>query len=434
MKRREFMKAAGVGTIGAGLAGCGAASDAGDANCPDTSVTAAAVSDRQRFNYVGPDADAQGGYFKFMAKPATTIDFGLSPADEERAAELHKTLHIFDSEPEVGYHPNLIDNLLASGAGSVAGSFTMDALPHDLINGMSGDDVRIRPADWWARATLESNLAFMDKVVAYKGDQVQICTSHADLLAAQAAGKVGMMFDCQNTMFIRNDLEQLEIFYEKGVRRVQLSYNQQMQAASGCMEPRDGGATMWGARVIGKLNEMNMLVDTGHCSSMTLSDAIDISESPIACSHAGMRSIAPDNPRTHTDEGLKKLADNGGVFGVVGVPGTLIPGSSEASVADFVDAIDRAVNLMGVEHVGFALDQIQAPTPDEFFTSPDWPPEAAASVSVTDWPWSDTFYGMENQSGYINLTRGLVAKGYSDEDIRKVMGQNHLRLIKEVVG
>jgi microsomal dipeptidase-like Zn-dependent dipeptidase len=89
---------------------------------------------------------------------------------------------------------------------------------------------------------------------------------------------------------------------------------------------------------------------------------------------------------------------------------------------------------MGVEHVGFALDQIQGPTPDEFFTSPDWPPEAAASVSVTDWPWSDTFHGMENQSGYMNLTRGLVAKGYSDEDIRKVMGQNHLRLIGEVVG
>ena len=123
MKRREFIKAAGVSTVGVSLAGCEAASDA---DCPDAAVTIAPVSDRQRFNYFGPDADAQGGYFKFMAEPATTIDFGLSPDDEARAAELHKTLHIFDSEPEVGYHPNLIDNLLGSGAGSVAGSFTMD--------------------------------------------------------------------------------------------------------------------------------------------------------------------------------------------------------------------------------------------------------------------------------------------------------------------
>ena len=79
MKRREFMKAAGVSTIGVSLTGCGAAGDAGDASCPDTTVTNAPVSDRQRFNYFGPDADVQSGYFKFMAEPATTIDFGLSP-------------------------------------------------------------------------------------------------------------------------------------------------------------------------------------------------------------------------------------------------------------------------------------------------------------------------------------------------------------------
>ena len=124
MNRREFVKAAGVSSIGVSLAGSAAA---GEADCSGTTSTTAPVTDRQRFNYVGPDADAQGGYFKFMAKPATTIDFGLSSVDEERAAELHRTLHIFDSEPEVGYHTNLIENLLGSGAGGVAGSFSSRA-------------------------------------------------------------------------------------------------------------------------------------------------------------------------------------------------------------------------------------------------------------------------------------------------------------------
>jgi microsomal dipeptidase-like Zn-dependent dipeptidase len=200
------------------------------------------------------------------------------------------------------------------------------------------------------------------------------------------------------------------------------------------MEPRDGGVTKWGARVIGKLNDLNMLVDTAHCSSQTLLDAIEISEKPISCSHAGMRSIAPNNPRTHTDQGLKKLADSGGVFGVVGVPGTLVPGSDKATVADYINAIDRAVKLMGIDHVGFALDQPKAPSSAEWFTAPDWPPEAVAAVSVTAWPWTDLFLGLENQSGYINMTRGLVAKGYSDDDIRKVMGGNDMRLVKEVIG
>ena len=65
---------------------------------------------------------------------------------------------------------------------------------------------------------------------------------------------------------------------------------------------------------------------------------------------------------------------------------------------------------------------------------PDWPPEAVASVNVELWPWSDGFEGMENHSGYPNLTRGMVAAGYSDERITKIMGENHLRMIREVVG
>ena len=186
--------------------------------------------------------------------------------------------------------------------------------------------------------------------------------------------------------------------------------------------------------MIGKLNETNILVDTAHCSSQTLSDAIDISEKPIACSHAGLRSIAPDNPRTHTDEGLKKLADHGGVFGVVGVPGTLVAGSEKATVADFANAIHRAVDIMGIDHVAFSLDQPKSPSSKEWFTAPDWPPEAVAAVSVSAWPWTDLFYGLENQSGLPNLTRALVGKGFKDDEIAKIMGGNWFRLTKEVIG
>ena len=377
---------------------------------------------RNRFKLLGPDKNARSQYYKYQNTPVTKLDFGMTPAQEERAAELHKTLHLFDTEGEVGYYDGLLDDMLRSGCASPCMSYTLDAIPFDLVNGLD-ENMRIRPEDWWARDTVDSNLAFMDEMVKYKGDQMMICTSYADLMTAKETGKIGIMMDLQNTQFIRNDLKQLDIYYKKGIRRIQMSYNFQMMTATGCMEPVDAGVSKWGARVIERMNELNMLVDTAHCSSKTLLESIDISEVPISCSHAGMRSIAPNNPRTHTDEGLKKLADNGGLFGVVGVPGTLVAGSDKATVMDFANAIDRAVNLMGIDHVGFSTDQPKSPSSAEWFTAPDWPPEAVAAVSVTAWPWTDLFVGMENQSGYINLTRALVAKDYRDEDIRKIMGE-----------
>jgi microsomal dipeptidase-like Zn-dependent dipeptidase len=430
LDRREFIQFAGAGVAFGGVASTGAV--AGNVT-PKPAPVCAAEDDRNRFTYFGPGKDVRSSYYKFQNTPVSKIDLGLTADQEAHAKELHKSLHIYDSIVEVGYYDGLLDDIERSGAASVCASYTIDAIPFDLVGGLD-EDMRIRPEDWWARSTIESNLAFIEQMIAHEGDRVMICTRHADLMKAKQTGKIGLMLDCQNTQYIRNDLKQLDHFYNLGLRRQQLSYNFQMQTATGCMEPRDGGVTKWGARVIGKLNDLNMLVDTAHCSSRTLLDAIDISEKPISCSHAGMRAIAPNNPRTHTDEGLKKLADSGGVYGVVGVPGTLVPGSDKASVADYVNAIDRAVNLMGIDHVGFALDQPKAPSSAEWFTAPDWPPEAVAAVSVTAWPWPDLFLGLENQSGYINMTRGLVAKGYSDDDIRKVMGGNDMRLVKEVIG
>ena len=142
----------------------------------------------------------------------------------------------------------------------------------------------------------------------------------ADIEKAAAAGKVAMMLDCQNGFYIGNQLDNIDEAYGYGIRRTQLAYNRGGGLASGCMDPRDGGLKVFGQECIGRMNDIGMLVDVGHSSPLTMWDAIDVSEKPIYCSHAGLRAISPKNPRTHTDEGLKKLADNGGVLGVVGSP------------------------------------------------------------------------------------------------------------------
>ena len=265
------------------------------------------------------------------------------------------------------------------------------------------------------------------------GHKISLCRNAADLEAARAAGRIGVMLDVQNTVFIGNDTGLLEAYRQAGISRVQLTYNRTVPAGTGCMEPRDGGLTLFGREVVERLNELGMLVDTGHCSPLTLMDAVDVSSGPIACSHAGLRSVAPTIRRTQPDEALKKLADNGGVFGVVSYPPTLT-NRARCTVADYVANIEIAVNLMGIDHVGFAMDHVTGASLQEVLTAPEWSPEAASNVQVSLWPWSDGHLGLENHTGYPNLTRGLVARGYRDEDIRKIMGGNFIRLIRETVG
>jgi len=419
MNRRELLKAAGLAGAVATTAGLSGVFT----GCTTNTGSGASGKGKIYPKY----------YFPYHNKPATVIDFGLTVEQETRARELHGRLFVFDSEPEVDWFEGLFDNMLAGRAAAVGGSFTIDAINWALVHGFE-ENLEITRRDWWTMKNIRENVEFIRGKEQTEGKSM-ICLNSIDLQKARAAGKVAMMLDCQNGFYIGNQLDNIDEAYQHGIRRTQLAYNRGCGLASGCMDPRDGGLKTFGAECIGRMNDIGMLVDVGHSSPLTMSDAIDVSEKPIACSHAGLRAISPTNPRTHTDEGLKKLAEHGGVFGVVGSPSTFAADKPQYSdVPAFLKCIDYAVNLMGEDSVGFALDQIQAPSMPEFLTSPDWPPEAVASVNVELWPWSDGFKGMENHSGYPNLTRGMVGMGYSDERIMKVMGGNHMRLIKEVIG
>ncbi|MGI9199449.1 MAG: dipeptidase [Woeseiaceae bacterium] len=371
-------------------------------------------------------------YFKFHTERASHIDFGLTPDQEQHALELHKSIFVFDGETEAGYYAGLYDNVLAGSGAGVGGSFTIGAYGIENAHGLT-EDIQIQRSDWWTRETLDRDVAFIQKQTQDFSGQILLCRNSTDLEKARQSGRIGMMLDVQNTVFIGNDIYVLDAYQNVGVRRVQLTYNRTVPAGTGCMEPRDGGLTVFGRDVVEHLNELQMIVDTGHSSPLTLMDAIDVSNKPITCSHAGLRSTIPTNPRSQPDDALKKLADNGGVFGLVAFPGALV-GSDHCTVADYVDQLAKAVNIMGIDHVGFAMDTVSAASLDELLTAPEWPAEAAASVGVGIWPGSDGHKGLENQSGYPNITRGLLAAGFNDSEIAKIMGGNWLRLIEDVIG
>lgn len=379
----------------------------------------------------GPMRDGYpDSYFKYHTEPATVLDFGLTPDQEERAKELHKKLIIFDGEFEVTWHDQIPDNVLKGGGSG--GSFTVGVAGLENFHGLKSD-FQVRRSDWWAESTLIKDIGYIGDKVRQHPDNLMPCYTAADYRRAKAEGKVGIMLDVQNTTSFGNNASALSDYYKLGIRRVQLTYNFNIFSGTGCMEPFDGGLSIFGKEVVEQLNDLNMLVDTAHCSSQTVIDAVEASSKPISCSHAGLKSLTPTNPRTQSDEAIQKVADNGGVFGIVSTPGALV-GGPNCTVHDFVNSIEAAINIAGVDHVGFGLDHNAAASIEEWFTAPSWNPKSAAAVGVSIWPWSDGHKGMENHTGYPNLTRGLIARGYSDEDIAKIMGGNFLRLIEETIG
>lgn len=371
--------------------------------------------------------------YPWMSKPASVFDFGLSPEQERHAAELHKTLRVYDGLMECTWYPGMIENILAGGP-KVGGSLSIG---NSGLERMTGDREHLAPSPdrWWTYETLVRDLAYVRAACAESGGKIRLCTSAAELDSAYEAGAVAATLDIQNSNFIGPDFDRLETVYWLGLRRIQMTYNDANYAGHGCMEDVDGGLTKWGRRLVGAMNDLGIVVDTGHCKPQTVIEAAKASRQPIMCSHAGLTSICPGNPRTQTEEAIRAVADAGGVFGVVCVPAA-VNNSDFCTVGDLVNNIDAAVKLVGEDHVGFGSDFLMAASLEETLTAPEWDAQRQQEVCVSGaiWPFSDGHKGYENNAGYRNVTRGLVAKGYSDDAVRNVMGGNFLRVFRDVVG
>ncbi|OLP76539.1 hypothetical protein AK812_SmicGene43513 [Symbiodinium microadriaticum] len=195
----------------------------------------------------------------------------------------------------------------------------------------------------------------------------------------------------------------------------------------------DGSVVTWGEDFSGGDSR-----DSESAQALQTSDGHRSRQSLQAAHHVLPRRAHVHLPwqPAHSNRGSNRaVADAGGVFGVVCVPAA-VNNSDFCTVGDLVDNIDAAVKLVGEDHVGFGSDFLMAASLEETLTAPEWDAQRQQEVCVSGaiWPFSDGHKGYENNAGYRNVTRGLVAKGYSDEAVRKVMGGNFLRVFRDVVG
>ncbi len=255
---------------------------------------------------------------------------------------------------------------------------------------------------------------------------------------AFAEGRRAMMFSANNPPAdagFHDGFEQLrwlEWFQRVGFRLMHLTYNRRNWVGDGCMELNEGGLSAFGYDVVARMNELGIVIDTPHTGRLTTLHAAEASEAPIAASHTVCRALH-DHPRGKDDEQIRAIADTDGLIGITCVSGFLREGGG--TIVDLLDHIEHAIDVGGIDHVGIGTDNgYRVPPPEE--------PELLEMPRGRGHWWSywlPNTYGTGNDEGrdgslswvcWPYFTIGLLMRGYSEEQVAKVVGGNALRLFE----
>jgi len=261
--------------------------------------------------------------------------------------------------------------------------------------------------------------ALLGQFVRHAG-RLTLAVSARDIREAAAAGKVAGLMGLEGGHAIEDELENVENFYNLGVRYMTLTWSDTNGWADASGDARrHGGLTDFGREVVLEMNRLGMLVDISHVSDETFWDVIEVARAPVIASHSSARALV-DVPRNLSDEMLRAVGNNRGVvmvnfggafidpakagYGKAALDILLHLGPSPVPLARLIDHIDHVARTAGVDHVGLGSD----------FDGTLFLPEGARDVA-----------------GFPNLTAALLERGYSEKEIRKILGENLLRVFAE---
>ncbi len=281
------------------------------------------------------------------------------------------------------------------------------------------------------REGMDNIAAWLRRFKAYRDILTQVKTVQ-DIHRAKADHRVGIILGWQNASPIENDLDRLALFYELGVRIIQITYNERNLIGNGCYDRRDEGLSNFGVDAIREMNRLGILIDLSHVGDRTTLDAAEVSEKPVACTHANARAFF-DHVRNKTDEALKLITEKGGMIGANAFP-SFFPNTFDTTLQEYVDAIGDLVERVGIDHVGIGTDYTQD-QPAAFF---DWL-FAQQGTRYQERPlgYPDPLIhpkGMETPDKFVNIAGELLGRGYSEADVAKILGGNWLRIFGEVWG
>jgi membrane dipeptidase len=259
----------------------------------------------------------------------------------------------------------------------------------------------------------------------------------ADLDAARASGRLGLIYGLQDGVAFHDDVSRLDVLHRFGIRIIQPTYNLRNLIGDGCLEPDGAGLSRAGHEAVERMNALRILLDLSHCGRRTTRDGLAASKRPPAFTHTGCASVA-DHPRNKTDEELRLLADKGGVAGIYFMP--YLRPSGQPMAEDVVRHVERALQVAGEDHVGVGTDGVISPTD----LSPEYRARFRADIERrkkagigAPGEVADVFPlvpDLNSPRRIQKLGDLLLARGHSTARVDKVVGGNFARLFRDVWG
>jgi membrane dipeptidase len=262
-------------------------------------------------------------------------------------------------------------------------------------------------------------LAAFRRGVLARPDRYLIASGVADVRAAKRSGRLAVTFDLEGTEPLDGELALLEAFYELGVRTVLIAYNLRNRAGGGCHDDPAVGLTPYGRDLVRELNALGILVDATHCSPRTTFDLFELSAAPVVFSHSVPAGVK-EHARNVSDAQMRACAATGGVVGINGLG--IFLGENDASTEALVRAVDYAVSVVGAEHVGLGLDYVF--DQEELRTDLEQHPD----VFPADGGYTEGLPHFVSPLQLRELTAGLLRLGYSEPDVRAILGGSFLRV------
>lgn len=250
--------------------------------------------------------------------------------------------------------------------------------------------------------------------------------STADILRAKCEGRTGIILGFQNATAFEDQLGYVRVFKDLGVGVVQLCYNTQNLVGTGCYE-RDGGLSGFGREVLAEMNRIGILCDLSHVGPNTAREAILASSKPVCYSHC-LPSGLKDHPRNKSDAELKFIADHGGFVGVT-MFAPFLRNGVRSRIEDYVEAIRYVFKLVGEEQVGIGTDFTQGHD-QAFFER--LVHDKGYARRLTSFGEIVNPLGIRTVGEFPNLTAALLKGGFSPSQVRRIMGENWLRVLDTV--
>ena len=325
--------------------------------------------------------------------------------NESDAVVLHKEAIVFDGLIIANWSPEVIEDMRRGG--------------------LTGANCTC--SVWEGFSETMKNIARWNVMFRDHSNQIVKARSVADIRNAKDDDKTAIVLGFQNTSAFEDQIGYVQHFKDVGVGIVQLAYNTQNLVGAGCYESRDSGLSDFGHDVVAEMNRVGILCDLSHVGARTSNDTILASAKPVAYSHC-LPSGLKEHPRNKSDDELKFIADHGGFIGVTMFP-PFLPRGVESTVDDYVAAMDYVINIAGEDTVGIGTDFTQGHGPSFF----EWlTHDKGDGRKLTEFGEITNPDGIRTIGDFPNLTEAMVRAGWGETRIRKVLGENWLRLLDDV--